>query len=185
MVLGRIGAVVATAEEFHDGSPYLRTTFAVEIDEVLKGQRPETRVTVQVLGGRTERDRDPHVGARAGGRADGAHALRCRPGRGWVPYLGSAFVLQESSVLLGDHPAEKLGIADEGEAPAALDLDELRRIVDDTLRDEAEEPAVDNGALPPPVTEQPDGVETGGLVPRSELRVDAQAADSAISQSTQ
>jgi hypothetical protein len=80
----------------------------------------------------------------------------------WVPYLGSAFVLEDSRMLLGDHPAEKLGLPDEAEAPTEVSLDEVRRIVDDAARVRSDEGF--RSILPPlpPVTEQPDGLPAAG-----------------------
>jgi hypothetical protein len=162
VILGRVGRVIETKEEYHDGSPYVRTTFEVEVDQVLKGEPGEQRVAVEVLGGRAEKTETPmQVPVREGERMVLMLSPAAKEGV-CVPYLGSAFVIEESRMLLGDHRAEKLGLPDEKEAPAALDLDELRRVVEEAVRTQPDERPVRDLSELPPVTELPDGLQAAG-----------------------
>lgn len=169
IVVARIGRAVRTDVEQHEGKTYQRTIYDVHVERVLKGKPGEAAggrtIAVQVFGGEATGDAAP----RGWVATEGAELLLMLsegmlPGT-YVPYLGSAFPVGADGYLqLGDHAAEKIGLAGAARSDArGIDLQAVVRLIDEAVREEAE--AAAHGAIEPapaPVTEMPVAHEGGG-----------------------
>lgn len=162
VIIGKVDRIIETDIETHENNTYVRTTFGVEIREILKGTVRGDHVAVEVLGGSTESSETPmQLPVRE--HETMVFMLSEAEKRGaWVPYLGSAFVVEDSHVKLGEHAAQILG-ALEGSAAAKIDisLDDVRKIVADAVRSESENRAPDQ-LEPLPIREMPTGHNGGG-----------------------
>lgn len=169
VVVARIGALQKTDVETHDGKAYVRSTFDVHIDEVLKGTPAAKHLAVQVLGGKAGDVETPmslplQVGDTMVLMLSGA----TEPGV-YVPYLASAYRVEPNGhVALGARAAEVLGL--HGAAAAAdhgLTVEALRKLVGEVVRAQHDEEAAERaaraaGALPLPTLELPTGHDGGG-----------------------
>lgn len=167
IVVAKIGRAQRTDVEQHEGKSYQRTTYDVHVERVLKGKLSDAAskqtIAVQVFGGETTRDAAPKGWV----APEGAELLLMLsegtlPGT-YVPYLGSAFPVGSDGYLqLGDHAAEKIGLAGAAKSDArGIDLQAVARLIDDVVREEAEV-AAHRAIAPVPVAEMPVGHEGGG-----------------------
>jgi hypothetical protein len=168
IVVGKLGRALRTDVEQHEGKSFQRTTYEVHVERVLKGKLGDAAgkptIAVQVFGGETT-----HEAAPKGWVApEGAELLLMLsegmlPGT-YVPYLGSAFPVGPDGYLqLGDHAAEKIGLAGSAKSDArGIDLEAVARLIDDVLREE-KEATEHRPVVPPPIAEMPVGHEGGGM----------------------
>ena len=173
IVVGKIGRALRTDVEQHEGKSYQHTTYDVHVERVLKGKLADASgrqtIAVQVFGGETTLEAAPKGWV----APEGAESLLMLsegmlPGT-YVPYLGSAFPVGPDGYLqLGDHAAEKIGLAGAAKSDArGIDLQAVARLIDDVVHEEAEA-AAHRTIAPAPVAEMPLGHEGGGkhAVPR-------------------
>lgn len=163
IVVGRLGKTLRTDIEEYEGKSYLRTTYEVRVERVLKGTTREQAIAVQVLSGETTHDAAPKTWfASAGGELVLMLSEGIVPGT-YVPYLGSAFPMSDTGRLeLGEHATEMIdSIGGTKVDERSVSLDTLARLIDEVVSEEVaarEQPA----AVPAPVTEMPGGHEGGG-----------------------
>jgi hypothetical protein len=168
IVVAKIGRAQRTDVEEHEGKSYQRTTYDVHVERVLKGKLRDAAskqtIAVQVFGGETTRDAAPKgwVAPEEGAELLLMLSEGMLPGT-YVPYLGSAFPVGSDGYLqLGDHAAEKIGLAGAAKSDArGIDLQAVARLIDDVVREEAEVAAY-RAIAPVPVAEMPVGHEGGG-----------------------
>lgn len=167
IVVAKLGRALRTDIEQHEGKSYQRTTYEVHVERVLKGKLGDAAgkhtIAVQVFGGEAA-----HEAAPKGWVApEGAEVLLMLsegmlPGT-YVPYLGSAFPVGPDGYLqLGDHAAEKIGLAGTAKSDTrGIDLQAVARLIDEVVREEAVA-AEHRAIVPAAIAEMPVGHEGGG-----------------------
>ena len=171
VIVGRIGKVIETETEYHDDKAYVRTTFEVMVESVLKGKVTDQRIAVQVLGGKSEQGETPmQLPMRDGGMIVLMLANAEKQGV-FVPYLGSAFaVTPDLRVELRDVSIEKLDILDPIKSEKGdLSLDELKKLVNEIVERgvQHDEPL---RSEPAPIMEMPTGHKGAGQPGVPEIR---------------
>jgi hypothetical protein len=168
IVVGAVGRVVDTVVDYYNQEPFVRSTFEVTVQEVLKGEPERKVIRVEVMGGEAQ---DVATPLRAPMREGAALVLMLAPAGekdAYVPYFSSAFPLdQDGQVVLGARAAERLSSQVAPIAGETLPLDALVSVIQKVNEAQAAAPkAADDevtGKEPPPVLEMPHAAAGGGV----------------------
>lgn len=164
VIIGKVDKIIRTETETYENTTYVRTTFNVEIVESLKGKLRRKTLEVEVPGGSAESAETPmELPVREGQSLVFMLSDAGREGV-WVPYLGSVFVLEGTIVKLGKHAAE---IAETKTKAQDISLGDLRKVLAEAAKDEADDATPDLSEIPP-VTELPSEAVGGGQFSRPE-----------------
>lgn len=167
IVTGTVGKVVSTLVDSYDHEPFVRTTYEVIVQKVLKGDLKQRTIQVEVPGGKSGTVVTP-LGVPM--REGGSFVMMLVPEAGeasFVPYFGSAFPLQQDGqVLLGPQAAKILGSHGAGSKSKSISLSALRALIAAVAKREAAEAkaavAAGSGQPLPPVLEMPQAFGGGG-----------------------
>jgi hypothetical protein len=166
IVVGTVGKAVGKRVEYYDDEAFVRTTYEVDVQEILKGATERETIQVEVLGGESGNVVTP---MRAPMREGASLVLALAPLPGdapYVPYLGSAFPLDpDGRIALGPQAAETLSSQLARIEGDSITLDRLRALIETIAEVEsAEARAAESEAAgrQPPVTEMPLGFDGGG-----------------------
>lgn len=167
IIIGTAGKVVGTQIDYYDHEPFVRTTYEVTVQEVLKGVLEQRVIRVEVMGGESKKGATPlHTPIYEGGLL----VLILVPQAGsdaFVPYFKSAFPLNpDGQIALGPQAAETLSSQVAPINGESISLDVLRVLVTTVAEREAAEAKAAERAMAgqalPPVLEMPLGLHGGG-----------------------
>jgi hypothetical protein len=166
IIIGTVGKVVGTQVDYYEHEPFVRTTYEVTIQEVLKGALEQV-IHVEVMGGESEGRATPlHMPMYEGSLL--VLMLVSQAGSdAFVPYFNSAFPLNlDGQIALGTQAAETLSSQIAQINSESISLDLLRVLVTTVVEREATETSAAERAMAgqvlPPVLEMPLGFHGGG-----------------------
>lgn len=167
IVIGKVGKVVSTHVDYYDHEPFVRTTYEVTMQEVLKGALEQKVIRVEVMGGESEKIATP---LRTPMRENNSLILMLVPQVGtdaFVPYFSSVFPLEpKGQIILGPQAAETLSSQVAPIKGESISLDTLRVLIEVVAKAEAAERKAAETAMAgqalPPVLEMPLGFDGGG-----------------------
>jgi hypothetical protein len=168
IIVGRVGERVSVQIDHYQGEPFVRSTFEVEVRDVLKGQPTARKIRVEVMGGEAENVSSPLPGQVRNGATLVLMLVSDAESDTYVPYFTSAFPVDaDGTVQFGPQAANKLASATEPLRDGQISVERLRDLVATTQRRDAtsaaEEVSTEQADLPPaPVSEMPGGVTGGG-----------------------
>jgi hypothetical protein len=166
VIIGVVGKVVRSQVDHYDGEAFVRSTYEVTVNEVLKGMMEQRVIHVEVLGGEAEKAVTPlslpmQIGASL------VLMLVPQDDDAFVPYFTSAFLLNsDGQISLGSQAAETLSSEVAPIKGDNITLETLRALIKTVFEMEsattkAAESVMTGQALPP-VLEMPQGFNGGG-----------------------
>lgn len=167
IVIGKVGKGVSRQVDYYGNEPFVRTTYEVTVQQVLKGALEQKVIRVEVMGGESEKIATP---LRAPMRENCSLLLILVRQVGtdvFVPYFGSAFPLKpKGRIVLGPQAAETLSSQVAPIKGGSIGLDRLRVVIKAVAKAQAaERKAAETmmaGHVLPPVLEMPLGSDGGG-----------------------
>lgn len=167
IIIGVVGKIVGTQVDYYDHEPFVRSTYEVTVQEVLKGALEQKVIRVEVMGGEWEKVATP---LRAPMHENTSLVLMLVPQAGadaFVPYFSSAFPLNpDGQIVLGPDAAETLSSQVTPIKGETISLETLHVLIKTVSEAEAAEAkaaeTVMAGKALPPVLEMPQGFDGGG-----------------------